>query len=424
MKKIVLALIATIMIAGAMMAQTNQKRMILTIASRSSTMGNYVKPGDFIYILGDSVMYVSRVSLGPSATGTYLLGNSSRYHVANMATYAGKGASYWVDTATAQNIHGVKTFYDAPDIKIVGTGGSAAAANLGIGLGVLANVTSGQWNIGIGKSSLGSIVTGQQTTAVGFEAGKDVTHSYNTFLGYYTGRANTSGQYNTYVGNSAGYQNITGSNNTYVGAGAGGLTTSGSDNIVIGHNAGSKVLGSDKLVISNIVGGQDTAIIYGVMSATPADNTLQLNAYTTVSDTLVAPITTVATKLTLPGTSNTITKTTNNANSLTVSNSLSVADTLVAAVATISGTLTGTAALRDTANFGTDASGNRNKYIRKKITGVASTDRFIVVPVMASTTAVPGTAEFLGYYCTTDSLIISRNTASTAGLKVSYVRIK
>ena len=38
--------------------------------------------------------------------------------------------------------------------------------------------------------------------------------------------------------------------------------------------------------------------------------------------------------------------------------------------------------------------------------------------------ATPGTAEFIGYYCTTDSLIISRNTASTSGLGVSYVRIK
>jgi hypothetical protein len=90
----------------------------------------------------------------------------------------------------------------------------------------------------------------------------------------------------------------------------------------------------------------------------------------------------------------------------------------------IANTLSASTSVRDTANFGTDSNGSRNKYIRKKITGVVAGDRFVVTPVMASTTATPGTAEFLGYYCTTDSLIISRNTATTSGLKVSWIRIK
>ena len=51
-------------------------------------------------------------------------------------------------------------------------------------------------------------------------------------------------------------------------------------------------------------------------------------------------------------------------------------------------------------------------------------DIFVVTPLMASGTATTDTAEFIGYDCTTDSLIISRNTASTSGLGVSYVRIK
>lgn len=88
------------------------------------------------------------------------------------------------------------------------------------------------------------------------------------------------------------------------------------------------------------------------------------------------------------------------------------------------GTLEGTTALRDTLYFGTNANGNRNKYIRVKIPGVTAGDIFVVTPLMANGKAIPGTAEFLGYYCTTDSLIISRNTASTSGLGVSYVRIK
>jgi hypothetical protein len=80
--------------------------------------------------------------------------------------------------------------------------------------------------------------------------------------------------------------------------------------------------------------------------------------------------------------------------------------------------------MRDTLKFGTETAGSRNKYIRRKITGITATDVFVVTPIMASTTATPGTAEFLGYYCTTDSLIISRNTATTAGMAVSFIRIK
>ena len=268
MKKIVLALIATIMIAGAMMAQTNQKRMILTIASRSSTMGNYVKPGDFIYILGDSVMYVSRVSLGPSATGTYLLGNSSRYHVANMATYAGKGASYWVDTVTDQNIYGLKTFYRNPIVNI-------GTYNTGVGYGVLnsqlttltgthntvyganagTNITSGTRNVGIGYAALGSgTVTGDENNAVGSGSFTSITSgSGNVGIGKNSGWVTTTGQYNTFAGYQSGL----------------GVKT-GSGNIAIGKNAGpagTTSTASDKLYISNVVGGLDTALVYGDFNA-------------------------------------------------------------------------------------------------------------------------------------------------------------
>lgn len=284
MKKIVLALIATIMIAGAMMAQTNQKRMILTIASRSSTMGNYVKPGDFIYILGDSVMYVSRVSLGPSATGTYLLGNSSRYHVANMATYAGKGASYWVDTATAQNIHGVKTFYDAPSFAIGSnktsiaittgsddTGGSVTTGNYNILLNGGNSITTGSNNIAIGNTSLSTATTSSNNIGIGVVSLlANTSGSENIGVGGYSLYANTTGVKNVAIGDQAHKTNTTGGYNAAFGYNAGTGNKSGSGNIFIGKNAGpagTTSTASNKLYISNVVGGLDTALVYGDFNA-------------------------------------------------------------------------------------------------------------------------------------------------------------
>lgn len=149
-------------------------------------------------------------------------------------------------------------------------------------------------------------------------------------------------------------------------------------------------------------------------------------ATTTLSDITTTGAATVGTTLTINGQ----VLSADHVNDLKASNSITATDTVFAPVlysatnVNIAGTLTGSTSVRDTANFGTDSDGDRNKYIRKKITGVTAGDRFIVVPVMASTTATPGTAEFLGYYCTTDSLIISRNTASTSGLKVAWIRVK
>lgn len=164
-----------------------------------------------------------------------------------------------------------------------------------------------------------------------------------------------------------------------------------------------------------------TLTINGQVLSADHVNDLKASNSITATDTVFAPIVSATTGYIL----GTQIMTVKNTNGVSYNNSITATDTVFAPVlysatnVNIAGTLTGSTSVRDTANFGTDSNGDRNKYIRKKITGVTAGDRFIVVPVMASTTATPGTAEFLGYYCTTDSLIISRNTASTSGLKVA-----
>jgi len=144
------------------------------------------------------------------------------------------------------------------------------------------------------------------------------------------------------------------------------------------------------------------------------------NHSTTATDTSFAPVVDATTKVVV----GVLTCSQKNPNGVVWNHSSTITDTAYAGTVNLSGGFIGTSAVRDTFNFGTDASGNRNKFIRRKINGVVAGDRFVITPVLGTPTAILGAGEWIGYYCTTDSLIISRNTASTAGLKVSFVRIR
>jgi hypothetical protein len=129
------------------------------------------------------------------------------------------------------------------------------------------------------------------------------------------------------------------------------------------------------------------------------------------------------------------TLTADHVNDLKAGNSLSASDTLFAPVvdgttkvitplATCTQISTTGSLLADTANFGTVTSGARDKYIRKKITGIATTDIFVVSQVNTSTAGLPGTEQLSWYIPSADSLVIARSAATTPGLKVSFIRIK
>ena len=196
----------------------------------------------------------------------------------------------------------------------------------------------------------------------------------------------------------------------------------------------------------------DATMLYPIGYSTCAASTIGTLTNTTgnitTANITTANITTsnvttenIATTLTLPG-GKTITKTSGNGNSVTTSGSVVVGngnDTLstykiiatgvstlplvITDTATVLNVATSGSLLADTAHFGTVSSGARDKYIRKKIKGVRATDVFAVTAINATNTALTG-VEAIGYYATTDSLIISRSAATTAGMAVSYIRIK
>lgn len=103
MKKILLAVLTVLIFTSGAMAQYKTKKLIIPIVNRASTFGVPVNIGDFVYIEADSAMYMSKVKLGPNATGTYLTADASRYAVAKIAT--GRNAL----TATTLDASGATT---------------------------------------------------------------------------------------------------------------------------------------------------------------------------------------------------------------------------------------------------------------------------------------------------------------------------
>ena len=197
--------------------------------------------------------------------------------------------------------------------------------------------------------------------------------------------------------------------------GAFNVTAKNSAGIIWNHSASA----TDSL-IAPVVKGSTKLQVGNFNVTTKNTNGVVWNHSTTATDTSFAPVVDATTKVVV----GVLTCSQKNPNGVVWNHSSTITDTAYAGTVNLSGGFIGTSAVRDTFNFGTDASGNRNKFIRRKIIGVVAGDRFVITPVLGTPTAILGAGEWIGYYCTTDSLIISRNTASTAGLKVSFVRIR
>lgn len=182
------------------------------------------------------------------------------------------------------------------DIGTFGTG----IGNVGVGYASLSNLVGGNANIAMGGSALAAITDGSQNS--GF--GEGVLHSnqignYNVALGYNAlgnalGSSNvavghramlntTGGENNVVIGNTAFFNNVNGSSNTIIGEN-GGFFNSGSRNIFAGYSAGYNQTGSsDTLIIDNRIRSSieeevGRAIIYGVLSTLPINQTLRFNA--------------------------------------------------------------------------------------------------------------------------------------------------
>lgn len=208
-------------------------------------------------------------------------------NVANVANYSclyGYNAGYAITNADYTVAMGYQSAYNI-------TGGdfnTALGAYAGYSLGTAAS------NSLLGYAA-GYATTGDYNVLLGREAGRLTTSIANSvFIGYYAGYgvANQStGDNNTAIGGSALQSFTTAANNVAVGYASGGLLSSGGSNIFLGNYAGYRQsTNSNLLIIDNqqrasAAEEATNAILYGVMAAAPANQTLDINAATRLNGT-------------------------------------------------------------------------------------------------------------------------------------------
>lgn len=177
---------------------------------------------------------------------------------------------------------------------------SGTGRNVGIGYNTLVSNTTGANNMAIGIQSLQDNTVGVNNVAIGTSAlENNVDGNYNMAIGHTVLFANVDGEFNVGIGTGALAANVsgddnlaigssslgiaTGSFNVAIGSLAGGLLTTGASNIFIGYNAGyNQTTLSGRLIVDNQLRASaaeeiTNSILYGVMAALPANQTLRVN---------------------------------------------------------------------------------------------------------------------------------------------------
>ena len=266
-----------------------------------------------------------------SGSNNTILGNIGSLEYGNYNTYIGSGGPTSIESNTLRISAGgsdilVKSGSNALQIgsntQITGSlnvsgninnlkiwTGSLNSDSIGIGSSTLNSQTGSSLNnIAIGNGALGNNVTGANVVAIGNGAlqnsvagfnlalgasalSSNTTGQYNIAIGQSSYQANTIGEKNTAIGWNSGVNNITGSTNTIIGAQALQQNFNGSGNVAIGNNAGYYSTGSNQFFVGNDnYGGIDNeknkSLLYGVFDNTLTNQTLQINAKTTVQGSI------------------------------------------------------------------------------------------------------------------------------------------
>lgn len=195
---------------------------------------------------------------------------------ANLMTWensAGNVVGY-VDSRGVPNWHlntlDTNTFIGSGAGKV---GSSGTGKNTGVGYRALFKITTGYLNLAFGAAAGSALTTGFYNTFLGASSGQSATGSGNLGMGTNTlVGASFSGNYNVAVGLYAGYSLTTADSCIFIGSYAGGRQTATDLQLIIdNYNRASAAV-----ELTN-------AIIVGQMAATPASQTLRLNAITTVA---------------------------------------------------------------------------------------------------------------------------------------------
>jgi hypothetical protein len=283
-------------------ANSSQTANIFEVQNSSSNVLSAIQPHGAFYsnnaVLTNLFLgYETGLNVTASGIWNTLVGYRAGYNITDGFgnTVIGHQAGQGITTGTYNQFFG----------NAAGIGTQDGANNIAIGRNALVGNVSGQYNVALGHGSLQAETT-SYNTAVGAAALNDVSGGVrNTAVGYAAMNKVNPGDYNTAVGWSAlggvdassdinsntavGYEAgdavITGADeNVFIGTQTGYTVSTGAKNIFIGYQAGFRqTTNSNLLIIDNQARADQAtelsnAILYGVMAATPANQTLRFNA--------------------------------------------------------------------------------------------------------------------------------------------------
>ncbi len=249
--------------------------------------------------------------LTTGVTGTLPVANGGT----NLTAFTANGVMYASSTG-ALATDSVLAF-DGAQLSVngikVGRGAGAISTNTAVGVISLDSNTTGDSNTAVGYLTLYTNTIGFRNTANGYQSlynnisGNNNTASgsgslqsntegsQNTAKGNGVLSLNTTGSYNTATGYAALGYNTTASNNTAVGSYAGYSNSTGENNVFLGYSAGKYETAGDSFYVdnrdrTNTAGDKAGALLYGTFNATPASQTLVINAKLTVARGIVTRV--------------------------------------------------------------------------------------------------------------------------------------
>jgi hypothetical protein len=288
----------------------------------SNTIHNTLIAGLNLSITGSSPGILSSAGIrqgGSAFLGRFNANDSIRNRTSNIILAVGTGTAngsrktgFLIDSGSntyvegSLNVSGSSTFTGSlngltltrgPGNNNVGIGvnilqNAVSGGNVALGTDALRDNTSGTDNVALGNSALLSNISGDRNMAIGSNTlDSNTTGTLNVAIGNATLAGLVDGTANIGIGFEALKNQTTGSTNVGIGSQVLNQNISGSGNIAFGAKAGYNETGSNNFYINNTEYGSINAdrsgsLMWGTMNTTTANQTLQINAATTITDDL------------------------------------------------------------------------------------------------------------------------------------------
>jgi hypothetical protein len=288
-----------------------------TSASTSNQLNNTIIYGNTLIVTGSSN---TSTTFGGAFFGRYNSNDGRRNSTAGTIFAVGTGTAagarktgFLIDSGSNTfvegtfNVSGSSTFTGSlnglnltqgPGKNNTGLGSNVlqnavSGGNVALGTNSLFTNTSGTDNVALGDSSLFANISGNRNMAIGSNTLEDnTTGTLNVAIGNATLASLVDGNANIGIGFESLKNQTTGDNNTAIGRQTLNQNISGSGNIALGASAGYNETGSNNFYLTNnnfssINADRSGSLMWGKMDNTTANQTLQINAKTNVTNELL-----------------------------------------------------------------------------------------------------------------------------------------